>query len=181
MSKQHILLIPAKNWKKPLYKWGLCGQVVPMAFCSQGKMDREAFMPTISKCDWYIPGEWDICGEDSAVILVWDGRVIPESMGRVKRVLALREQLPKTGLAIEGYLFDNDGANRWLLRCNAFYMRYYAKNPGPAVAKTHKGNFHVVRGLEPEPQNLTGDLVWAWALAMICQARGLGTAVFNLE
>ncbi len=143
---------------------------------------------------WEPDPYWD-ADAPRAIILVWEGNTLFEGFDRVVRALIAREELrcaPRMacfGAAPTGYLWEQNcalpGREEWSLSVARYggdadhtQRGYHATGTGLdgglALFATHRWRRHApTLGALAQPREAA--FYSAWALAAVCQDRGLGT------
>lgn len=139
-----ILLIPTPEWSEKLLREGPCGAAPPRAH-----VDATNHWRAVER------------GPGIALVLAWNGKVVPEGMDRAARTLAAREEL-RAPEGVLWYQTSKRRGRRWALSVGAWgglrrsVGRDYGALTAPSVAAT---------------------IAPAWSLATVCAARGLGEVV----
>jgi hypothetical protein len=133
--------------------------------------------PIVSRCSCQVWGCNNGCAmiqhRPLALILAWEGQIVPEGMNRAMQVLGALEELPDTwGLGFGRAL------GCWALGSAAGTTFSYYAATGKGAVMRRLNTVHDVEALTGESttwEKVGAPLMPAWALAQVCQARGLGT------
>lgn len=164
-----LLLVRLWNDTHHMLEAGTCGARVPIVHRYRWK-DQPDHWSTWKTVEVFNPETV----EEHALVLVWDGKPVPEGCDRAARVLGIREgfsELYRAPWLTLAPALDIYRRHRWRLSPGGTYIEYSANgntNSQPWLVPALKDVLEHIAGTELEPP---------WALATICANRLGGEVV----